>query len=364
VTPRHKEFLQILAQNCAIALALAVLLWFVNWNTGEGLVKGAAEAFIYVNLISFPAHWILGPRIFPWVARHGFRIQLTVFTMALGLISVAGCAVATLVLMALKMEPGATFPAIFSFTVKLSLFVALLIGITQVTFHRITLQLEDVRLKLRTQELERERALKLASESRLASLEARLHPHFLFNTLNSISSLIPADPERAERLIEKMAALLRFSLEANQGGLIELDQEMQIVRNYLDIEQARLGQRLCYSLDAAIETAQVPPLAVQTLVENSIKHGIAPNRAGGEIRVHAARSDGHLQVDVADNGPGFSASTLPEGHGLDNLRRRLEVLFGDKAELRFARSEGWNIVSVRITASSAQAEWPLRAVEN
>lgn len=352
---RSAEFLQILAQNCAITVGLAVLVYLLDERgTAVELRRMLLETFIYVNLISFPAHWIL-PFVFPLVASRGFGTQLTVFTVALSLIATAGCALSSLALLALNLEPGTPFLVTFWFSLKLSLFVALLLGITQVTFHRVTGQLEDARLKLRTQELERERALKLASESRLAALEARLHPHFLFNTLNSISSLIPADPERAERLIERMAALLRFSLEANQGGVIELEQEMQIVRDYLEIEQARLGQRLRFTLDTCPESAHIPPLAVQTLVENSIKHAIAPSRAGGEIRVHAARSNGHLQVDVADTGPGFAISAMQEGHGLDNLRRRLEVLFGDDAELRVAHADGWTTVSVKVPIASAQA---------
>lgn len=341
------EFLQTLAENCAITAGLALLLLLLNGHwTVSGFRTELIETFIYVNLISFPAHWIL-PYVFP-IPNRGFGVQLTLFTAALACISAAGCALSSVILVAFHLEQGSTFQQVFSFSVKLSVFVALLIGITQMTFHRVMGQLERARVELQTKELERERALKLASESRLAALEARLHPHFLFNTLNSISSLIPADPERAERLIEKMAAILRFSLEANQGGLIDLDQEMQIVRDYLEIEQARLGSRLRYSLDAGAGSAQVPPLAVQTLVENSIKHAIAPNRAGGEVRINAARLDGRLRIDVSDTGPGFAMSAMPEGHGLDNLRRRLEVLFGDSAELGVAWADGWTTVSVKV----------------
>jgi LytS/YehU family sensor histidine kinase len=180
-----------------------------------------------------------------------------------------------------------------------------------------------------------------------------VHPHFLFNTLNSISSLIPKDPERAERLIERLAALLRFSLETHQGGLVELEREMLIVRDYLEIEQARLGDRLRYHLDpgAGLEAFRLPPLAVQTLVENSIKHAIAPDRAGGEIRVQAARNNGSLQIEVADSGPGgFSMELAPAGHGLDNLRNRLQVLYGDAAELRASRDGGWTTVHLKVPA--------------
>src|SRR5260370_15757962 len=129
-------------------------------------------------------------------------------------------------------------------------------------------RLEETTLQLRTKELERERALKRATEAQLASLESRIHPHFLFNTLNSISSLIPEDPARAEKLLEQMAALLRFSLDASQSGLVPLSRELKIVTDYLEIERARCGDRLRYHFDVAANAgdAKVPPFACPTLV--------------------------------------------------------------------------------------------------
>ena len=143
----------------------------------------------------------------------------------------------------------------------------------------------------------------------LASLESRIHPHFLFNTLNSISSLIPEDPARAERLVEQMAALLRFSLDANQSGLVPLASELKIVGDYLEIERARFGDRLRYQIDvpADLNESQIPPLSLQTLVENSVKYAIAPDRAGGEIRITGARSEWRFPCRGFGSGPGVSA---------------------------------------------------------
>ena len=124
-----------------------------------------------------------------------------------------------------------------------------MIGVTEAAFDRLKGQLEDTKSKLHKEELERERARKLATEAQLSSLESRLHPHFLFNTLNSISSLIHSDPVRAERMVERMAALLRFTLDSHSGGLVGFDQEMKIVRDYLEIEQARLGGRLRWGIE-------------------------------------------------------------------------------------------------------------------
>src|SRR5262249_45996107 len=167
-------------------------------------------------------------------------------------------------------------------------------------------------LALRTKELERERAMSMALDARLASLESRLHPHFLFNTLNAISALIHDDPDLAERTVERLAALLRFSLDATRRGTVPLAEELTIVVDYLEIERARLGERLSYDLDIApdIAACEVPPFALQILVENSVKHAIAPRRSGGRIRVEARADADRVVLSVGDDGPGFTAAAI------------------------------------------------------
>ncbi|HLU49396.1 MAG TPA: histidine kinase, partial [Planctomycetota bacterium] len=211
-------------------------------------------------------------------------------------------------------------------------------------------RVDTAEARLRTREIEYERELKLAAEARLASLESRVHPHFLFNALNTISSLIPTAPERAEQLVERMSALLRFSLDTHEGGLVPLGKEMKIVRDYLDIEQARFGERLRYevNMSAAASESGVPPLSVQTLVENSIKHAVAPARGGAGIRIRASNEHNGVRIEVADTGAGFSPADIASGRGLDNLRGRLAMLFGEPEPLRVAREDGWTTVSFRV----------------
>jgi LytS/YehU family sensor histidine kinase len=143
-----------------------------------------------------------------------------------------------------------------------------------------------------------------------------------------------------------MAALLRFSLDASHAGLVPLSREMKIVTDYLEIERARFGDRLHYRLDIAPEAgdAKVPPLAVQTLVENSVKFAVAPSRAGGDIRIAGVRENGLLRVEVSDDGPSFQLESAPAGHGLDNLKGRLATLFGNQAALTLERRENRNSV--------------------
>ena len=146
--------------------------------------------------------------------------------------------------------------------------------------------------KLHEKEVAEARTQKLVTEARLRSLESRLHPHFLFNTLNSISALIMVDPARAEQIVGRLAALLRSSLDTTTRSLIPLAQELAMVEDYIDIERARFGGKLQGRVDvpAQLQDAQVPPLSVQLLVENAVKHGIAPQRSGGEVsRVSVGR---------------------------------------------------------------------------
>jgi two-component system sensor histidine kinase AlgZ len=242
-----------------------------------------------------------------------------------------------------------------------SYFIALILSFTAVTFS-ITFetyrhQLQTTRMQLKEKELERERALQLATTARLSSLESRVHPHFLFNTLNSVASLIHDDPKRAESMVNQLAGLLRFSLDSSQGGLVPLEREMKIVEDYLAIEKTRFAGRLRYSLEIApgLETTPVPPLAVQTLVENAVKYAVGPRARGAAIRVSAQRLEGLLQLLVADDGPGFSCSGIPAGHGLNNLEERLAALYGDNGKLHIASSEQGTTVTLSIPLSVAKA---------
>jgi sensor histidine kinase YesM len=343
--------MRILATNSAAALVtpLFVLLLSGETSTKTGLVRVFLISAVYANTIGFPAQWIL-PRIYPHVAAQRRSIQWIILIISLVCLSGIGCAIATLFVVGLHITPSAEFWPVLSNSFKIAAFIATVFGVVIEVYERQRSRLLTAELKIRTEELERERAVKLATEARLTSLEARVHPHFLFNSLNSISSLIPADPVRAERLIERMAALLRFSLDVHRGGLVPLGQEMQIVHSYLELEQVRLGSRLRYRVESLpdVSNVSVPPFSVQTLVENSIKFAIAPFRQGGEICVHAQANGDRLSIRVGDTGPGFRLDSVPAGHGLDNLRSRLGTLFGGGADLTVSRDDKWTIVTLKV----------------
>ena len=343
-TPAYRTILKALIWDSAFALIPTILLFTMNAHTTwSQLVEEFGFSWIYSNCIGGIAFFLV-PKV--WIATceqpQWFRWSARVATMFAA--CVAGALIAGLLFVGLHWQPMTAYWPQFLGSLKFAAFLTIAAGLTIGIYTTLRERLDETTLQLRTKELERERALKLATEAQLASLESRIHPHFLFNTLNSISALIPEDPVRAERLVEQMAALLRFSLDANQSGLVPLSSELKIVADYLEIERARFGDRLRYQIDvpADLNESGIPPLSLQTLVENSVKYAIAPQRAGGEIRITGARSGGAFRVEVSDPGPAFQLESAPAGHGLDNLKGRLSTLFGDRAALLLQRAAGRN----------------------
>ena len=228
--------------------------------------------------------------------------------------------------------------------------ITLLVGVVTTVIEVLASRLRTAKLELQARQLDEERARKREVQARLSSLESRIHPHFLFNTLNSISALIREDPARAERTVERLAALLRYSLDTGVKPVVLLRHELRVVEDYLQIEKTRFGERLRYSINVpdALEDLEVPPLTLQTVVENSIKHVVSGSRHGGEIRIAARLEAGCLLLDVSDDGPGFELSALQAGHGLDNLRERITALFDGAGRLEFARRDGRMMVSIAL----------------
>jgi LytS/YehU family sensor histidine kinase len=219
--------------------------------------------------------------------------------------------------------------------------LALGMGLAALSYDRLREVLRATTASLHQAEIERVRAQRAAFEARLASLESRVRPHFLFNSLNAALALIPDDAPAAERVIERLASLLRASLDADPQELVPLRSEMELVADYLEIERVRFGERLRFSLEvpSSIEAVKVPLFAVQTLVENGVKHAIVRSASGGSIRVTATRDGERVTVLVGDDGPGFGEDAIVEGHGLYTLRERLATLFGDRASLHVGRDE-------------------------
>lgn len=190
-------------------------------------------------------------------------------------------------------------------------------------------------------------------QARLQALKLQLQPHFLFNTLNTVTALVHTDPRAAERMVSGLSELLRFSLGTSGDQEILLERELQVLRYYLEIQQVRFHDRLSVSfdIDPAVERAYVPSLLLQPLVENAIKHGIGPRAAAGRIAISARRNGGNmLSLQVSDDGVGGPPDeSRREGVGLGNTRARLQSLYGESHRLEVGtRAEGGFLVSIEI----------------
>jgi len=228
--------------------------------------------------------------------------------------------------------------------------------------------LDNLRLREeRAQRKRREQDLLLEAErSELRALRAQVNPHFMFNALNTIAGLIPRRPDRAERTIEQLAEVFRYTLRRSEREWVPLDEELEAVRAYLDIERTRFGDRLEFTIRASEEAEEVriPAMIVQTLVENAVKHGVGAIRVPGKIEVNVDIAQNRLRIEVRDNGPGFEESALGvfhqpgEGHGLRNIRERLRGYFGDAAGLSVRRdgTPSMTVVSVEMPRTTQPVE--------
>jgi len=196
------------------------------------------------------------------------------------------------------------------------------------------------------------------AEAQLKALKMQLHPHFLFNTLHSISSLLSKDTEAARKMIAQLGDFLRLTLENSGAQEVLLQQELEFLKCYLEIERIRFCDRLSIDIDADPQAlrCQVPNLILQPIVENAIRHGIAPRSAAGRIEVSARRSNGMLRLQVKDNGPGLTMDLLlnkgsNQGIGMANTRERLDQLFGNKHRFELSNDpEGGLIVTIEMPA--------------
>ncbi|HZS08643.1 MAG TPA: histidine kinase [Blastocatellia bacterium] len=199
------------------------------------------------------------------------------------------------------------------------------------------------------------------AQAQLQALRMQIHPHFLFNALNSISALIDEDHKAAGRMVSRLGKFLRLTLQNATAQTVPLRRELEFIRSYLEIEQVRFEDRL--AVEVRIEPdalgADVPCLILQPIIENAVRHGIAPLETGGKIEVHACRRDAMLRVQVKDNGPGLAAGAdgIPaNGIGLRNTQLRLRTLYGDAQRFEVANAPDGGLV--------VTMEFPLRREES
>jgi sensor histidine kinase YesM len=330
--------------------ALAVPIALMTVSTGVPWVTSLIGASVYTQFIGslcFIAGAIMEGRCLtlaaPWRIALSISINLVLAILG-GLLAAVALQVGfgrwiTPHAMLLNLATGAS--------------VTMLVTIGKITQSRLRLALEVSEQSLRERELMEERLLKAKSEAELAALQARINPHFLFNTLNSIAALIGDDPTKAEQVLGQLSSLMRYTLQSNRTGVVSVDDELTIVRGYLEIEEVRLGDRLHYAIDVdpALGRAELPVLLLQPLVENAIKHGIAPKIAGGRVSVRGRREGDTAIFTITDDGDGTGGSreidTTGTGEGLMNVRQRLEALYGTRASVTLRRHDG--VTETRVT---------------
>jgi signal transduction histidine kinase len=301
-----------------------------RWNPAIMPQMPWREAF-GVNLTYYYL-WALTTPLVVWMARR-FRfesgrwgISLVAHTIASAILTALQIVVGEAILFALQLRTM----EVFSWRVRYSFVVNFQSSLPTYWMILVAYLAFDYHLK-------RAHLAAELSRAQLHTLKMQLKPHFLFNTLNSISSLMYTDVESADAMLARLSDFLRLTLDRELDQEITLNEELEFVRRYLEIEKIRFEDRLNVSVDVAhdVQDARVPTLALQPLIENAIHHGIAARPDGGSIAIKAHRHDDTLRISVADDGVG--ADTLPrERIGLANTRARLERLYGSAQRFTFA----------------------------
>jgi len=262
-----------------------------------------------------------------WVRLSPLRALPRVFLASI----VVGCAITLLVTAGWPFVFGLSafmksgwqwiFPAIFVWSVTVFLWAVIYFGVHYFESYQ-TAEVEKLRLEV------------VAKDAQLRVLLAQVNPHFIFNCLNSLRALILEDPSRAQSMVTELASMLRYSLQSGKTEAVSLETELEAVSAYLKLEAIRLEERLQIKIDIdpdSLETP-IPPMLLQTLVENGVKHGVARLPQGGEIRLASKMRDGALEIQVRNSGQ-LTESTGSTRVGLENIRQRLRLLYGDAASL-------------------------------
>ena len=304
----------------------------VTWGTA--LNYAFPDALVWALLTPVPVflarRYPLRPGRF---LSHGSRHL--VMALVVGVVHSVGDTLLTLLQGWLAGEPSAfgdMFFHLFPYSIHINIVLyAAIVGIVQIQMRaERSRQQERQAVALRAQ----------LSEARLEALRMQLRPHFLFNVLNTISGLMGQDPKTGQKVVRQLGDLLRGSLDSRGRREILLREELEFVRAYLEIEQVRFGERLEIHIDVedqALES-RVPPFILQPIIENAVRHGIAPRPEGGRLQVTGTCHNGRLELQVRDNGPGLPSGPSGDengvGIGIANTRARLQELYGDRHEFR------------------------------
>ncbi|MGI9105012.1 MAG: sensor histidine kinase [Pyrinomonadaceae bacterium] len=357
-TPRH--LFTLLGVWTIIGLAFASLSYFGTIAITTEYRRVDLVGIFFWNLIAFYIWAVLAPLIAVLARRYQLDRQHWMSSLFVHIpASLLFTAIHLILYLPLYWLAGGTltnqfptFPALFHFHLfanlptKVAIYWLILIAINALDYYQNFRAVEVKASELRAQ----------LAQAQLRALKMQLHPHFLFNTLNSISALLHRDAEAADQMVARLGDFLRLTLENSGDQEVTLEQEMEFLRCYLEIETVRFHDRLTVETEIEPQTlaARVPNLILQPLVENAIRHGISRQSAPGRLAIRAALRNGRLLMQVEDNGPGLSlmsegattttsagspqTRTFAGGLGLANTRARLEHLYGANHRFELARA--------------------------
>ena len=333
-----------IARTAALCVAIAVLLTLLD------VADPFSETLVISCLMGFSFHLttalivpISAPRL-PWLLT--MAVTLTV-GLTTGLAASAWYATGD--------------PLFFFRSVNTTLWLGFFFGVIGTAFFSSMAELDQMRERLARSELVALERDKQIAETQLKLLQAQIEPHFLFNTLGNVVSLISSDPAAARRTLENLTTLLRSTLKRTRAEATALGDELDILRSYLDIQRIRMGDRLSYRIEAddALRSERLPPMLLQPLVENAVVHGLAPLENGGEITIHVSATCAELVIDIRDSGarlqPVNGSAHAVGGTGLTNVRARLAALYGGSASVTLSGDTTRTTATLKLPRSAGTA---------
>ena len=333
------------------ALWTLLALVFVSLSSATAIGGGNEPNLRLLFLIQFTRFYIWGalsPVIYRFVRRFPIEIRflrwrnLLVHLAALTLFCTIHQLLYMLVTWVIDAPPGAPISSFFeNFFGKF--FNGVYLGVMIYSLIVFAIHAFVFYQSFRAEEEQKLRVTAQLAEAELHALKMQLHPHFLFNTLHSISSLVLEEPPKANRMIARLGDFLRLTLEHSERQFVTLKDEIEFARCYLEIEEVRFSDRLKIEFDIDAETfrSEVPHLILQPLIENAVRHAVAPRAAGGFIKISAKRLKDAIRIEIADSGAGHDSmaaegvSNNGQGVGLANVRGRLKQLYGSNHKFEF-----------------------------